>query len=173
MTAIPLQSVSFRSGAVPTAGRMTVLTEIATKENTKNDPAAAGSGLDLETMLSVRASVKDLGAVQHSWVDLHVFDEHDELIRSETLPLHAIGDDGDDPEYGFDGSVYRGTGASPGSVWLAPDARKVQFRVYCEVGGTVFSDGLLRQHDVPADSAVTNPRVAKPPSRRRASSAAK
>jgi hypothetical protein len=172
MTAIPLQSVAFRTGAVPISGRMTVLTEIATKQNAKNDPAAAGSGLDLETMLSVRASVKDLGTVQHSWVDLHVFDEHDQLIRSETLPLHPVGGDADaEEEYGFDGSVYRGTGASPGSVWLAPDARKVQFRVYCEVGGTVFSDGLLRQHDVAADSTVTNPRAARPPSRRRTSTA--
>ncbi len=171
MTAIPLQSVTFRDGAVPVSGRMTVVTEIATKENAKNAPDAAGSGLDLETMLIVRASVKDLGTVQHSWVDLHVFDEHDELIRSETLPLHPVGDDTGDEEYGFDGSVYRGTGASPGSVWLAPDARKVQFRVYCEVGGTVFSDGLLRQHDVPADSAVTNPRAARQPSRRRTSTA--
>lgn len=167
MTAIPLQSVAFRTGAVPTSGRMTVLTEIATKENAKDDPEGAGSGLDLETTLSVRTSVKDLGTVQHTWVDLHVFDEHDELIRSETLPLHLVSGDNGVEEYSFDGSVYRGTGASPGSVWLAPDARKVQFRLYCEVGDTVFSDGLLRQHDVPSDGAVTNPRAARSPSRRK------
>ncbi|MDQ6726186.1 MAG: hypothetical protein M3066_08500 [Actinomycetota bacterium] len=170
MTAIPLQSVAFRDGAVPMSGRMTVLTEIATKENAKDDPDGAGSGLDLHTTLSVRTTVHDLGTVQHTWVDLHVFDEHDELIRSETLPLHPVGVKGGPEEYGFDGSVYRGTGASPGSVWLAPDARKVQFRLYCEVNGTVFSDGLLRQHDVPSDSVVTNPRAARPPSRRKSPS---
>jgi len=149
---------------------MAVLTEIATKTNAKDNSAGAGSGLDLETMLSVRTSVKELGSIEHSWVDLHVFDENDELISSETLPLHPVPGDDETEEFGFDGSVYRGTGASPGSVWLAPDARKVQFRVYCEVAGTVFSDGLLRQHDLPADSVVTNPGAARPPSRRKTAS---
>lgn len=171
MTTIPLQSVNFRTDAVPARGMVTVLDESATKVNAKDDPANQGSGLDLETMLTVRARVRNAGTVNSSWVDLHVFDAADELIRSETLPLRYVrgGDDGD--EYGFEGSVYRGTGASPGSVWLAPDARKVQYRLYCEADGTVFSDGLLRQHDVPADSAVTNPRAARQPSRRRTSTA--
>jgi hypothetical protein len=171
MTAIPMQSVSFRADAVAMPEMVTVLDESATKMNAKNNPADAGSGLDLETMLSLRAWVRDLGDVKHIWVDLHVFDDHDKLIRSETLPLHYLrgADDGD--EYGFEGSVYRGTGASPGSVWLAPDARKVQYRLYYDAGGTVFSDGLLRQHDVEADSRVTNPYFAPP--RRRASSAQK
>jgi len=167
MTAIPLQSVAFRDGAVPTAEMVTVLDESATKTNAKGDPAAAGSGLDLETMLSLRAWVRDLGDVKHAWVDLHVFDGHDQLIRSETLPLRHLRavDDGD--EYGFEGSVYRGTGASPGSVWLAPDARKVQYRLYYEAEGTVFSDGLLRQHELPADNLVTNSHPG--PARRRRS----
>jgi len=167
MTAIPFQSVAFRDGAVTTADMVTVLDECASKTNAKADPAVAGSGLDLETMLSLKAWVRDLGDVKHAWVDLHVFDADDQLIRSETLPLYHLRavDDGD--EYGFEGSVYRGTGASPGSVWLAPDARKVQFRLYYEAEGTVFSDGLLRQHEVPADSLVANPHVA-PPRRRRA-----
>lgn len=73
--------------------------------------------------------------------------------------------DGDGEIFGFDGGVYRGTGASPGSVWLAPDARKVQYRLYYEVAGAVYSDGLLRQHDLPPDSELT--RSAEPPSRRK------
>jgi hypothetical protein len=164
MTAIPLQSVAFRDGAVTSPEMVIVLDESTTKMNAKNDPADAGSGLDLETMLSLKAWARDLGEVKHIWLDVHVFDAQDQLIRSQTLPLHHLraADEGD--EYGFEGSVYRGTGASPGSVWLAPDARKVQYRLYYEAEGTVFSDGLLRQHDVEADSLVTNPHAA--PARR-------
>lgn len=171
MTAIPMQSVAFRSGAVASPDMVIVLDESTTKMNAKNDPAGAGSGLDLETMLSLKAWARDRGEMKHIWVDVHVFDDHDELIRSETLPLHLLraADDGD--EYGFEGSVYRGTGASPGSVWLAPDARKVQYRLYYEAEGTVYSDGLLRQHDVQADSLVTNPHAA-PSRRKRAASPA-
>ena len=171
MTAIPLQSVAFRTGAVPTPDMVTVLDDSATKINAKTDPDGAGTGLDLETMLSVRALVRDLGDAKHTWVDLHVFDDRDQLICSETLPLHYVREADDGDEYVFEGSVYRGTGASPGSVWLAPDARKVQYRLYYEAEGSVFSDGLLRQHDVPADSVITNPPVADPPApprRRRA-----
>jgi hypothetical protein len=73
--------------------------------------------------------------------------------------------------YGFEGDVYRGTGSSPGSVWLAPDARKLQYRVYAETGGTVYSDGLLRQHDLPPDSELSNS-VAPKPKRKRAPAAA-
>lgn len=171
MTTIPLQSVNFRTDAVPARGMVTVLDESAIKVNAKEDPAGQGSGLDLETMLTVRARIHNAGTVNSSWVDLHVFDAADELIRSETLPLRYVrgGDEGD--EYGFEGSVYRGTGASPGSVWLAPDARKVQYRLYCEADGTVFSDGLLRQHDVAADSVTTNPGAPAPKAGRRKTAA--
>jgi hypothetical protein len=144
-----------------------VLDEAATKRNIKAETSTSGStGLDLETVLSIQAWVRKLGESQHCWLDLHVFDDCDQLIRSETLPLSYVRPVEDDADlFGFEGTVYRGTGASPGSVWLAPDARKVQYRVYYEAAGTDFSDGLLRQHELPPDSDFTN--SAEPPSRRK------
>lgn len=141
--------------------------ESATKQNIKAATSTSGSvGLDLETVVSVQAWVRKLAEQQHSWLDLHVFDECDQLIRSVTLPLsHVRAADDDGEVFGFEGGVYRGTGASPGSVWLAPDARKVQYRVYFEAGGTVYSDGLLRQHDLAPDAEFTN--STEPPSRRK------
>lgn len=168
MTVVPLQSVSFRTDAVSVWASVAVTEEAVVKRNAREDPANAGSGLDLETMLSLRTTVADPGADGSSWVDLHVFDDHDQLIRSETLPLAYVAKTEAGCEYRFDGSIYRGTGASPGSVWLAPDARKVQYRLYYEAKGTVFSDGLLRQHDVAADSTVMNPRVDPKPARKQA-----
>lgn len=169
MVTIPFESVGFRTDAVPSRDAVLVLDESTTKRNNKASGAGgAGVGLDLETVLSVHAWVRPLAEPRYSWVDLHVFDEGDRVIRSETLPLRYLraGDDGGDV-YGFEGGVYRGSGASPGSVWLAPDARKVQYRVYYEAGGTVYTDGLLRQHELPPDNELTNSAPPPPPRRRR------
>jgi hypothetical protein len=152
-----------------------VLDEAATKTNTKDlgPPSRGGVGLDLETALTVQVQVRPAEGPAYCWMDVHVFDGDDELIRSETLPLHYLGvaDESDCEVYGFDAKVFRGSGASPGSVWLAPDARRVQYRVYYETGGIVFSDGLLRQHELAPDSSVTHGAPAPAPARRRRSPA--
>ncbi|MGI9079618.1 MAG: hypothetical protein ACR2GF_02135 [Acidimicrobiales bacterium] len=156
---IPLESVAFREGAVPRPDMVSVIDETATKENAKPPgPTGDAAGLELETKLSLQAWVRNVDPVKHSWVDLHVFDENDQLIRAETQALDwlkAAGDDGD--IFGFEGSIFRGTGAVGGSVWFGEDVRKLQYRLYYEVNGTVFSDGVLRQHEVTADSEVMNP----------------
>ncbi len=111
MVAIPLESVGFRTGAVLSPEMAVVVEDVATKRNAKAS-GSAGVGLDLETVLSVQALVPKLGEPQYAWIDLHVFDDSNRLIRSETLPLQYLRagvDDGD--VYGFEGSVYRGTGA--------------------------------------------------------------
>ncbi|MGI8776709.1 MAG: hypothetical protein ACR2LJ_04835 [Acidimicrobiales bacterium] len=171
---IPLESVAYREGAVPRPDMVSVVDETATKENAKPPgPTGDAAGLELETKLSVQAWVRNVDPTKYSWVDLHVFDENDQLIRAETLALdwlEAAGDDGD--IFAFEGSIYRGTGAVGGSVWFGEDARKLQYRLYYEVNGTVFSDGVLRQHEVTADAEVMNPshstakprRTAKAPS---------
>ncbi len=168
---IPLESVGFRAGAVPDRTKVIVLEDSAAKTETGSSEAnGAGVGLDLEAVLSVKAQVADADGTRYCWIDVHVFDEHDRLIQSETLPMRYVGaaEDGG-CIFGFEGSVFRGTGASPGSVWLAPDARKLQYRLHYEVAGTVFSDGLLRQHDLAADGALTRSgKPAKPARRPRA-----
>lgn len=168
MATIPLESVRSRAGAVTRQDMVVVLEESATKIDAKaSGTPGGGTGLDLETVLSVRAWARRDGDVGSCWFDVCLFDDCDRLIRSETLPMEHVcaADDGGDI-FAFEGSVYRGTGASPGSVWLAPDAHKLQFRVYCQIDGTVFTDGLLRQHDIPPDGALTH---CGPPARNRRS----
>jgi len=172
MVTIPLESVTYREGAIPRPDMVNVLDAGASKENAKSPgPTGDAAGLELETKLSVQAWVRNVDPAKHTWVDLHLFDENDQLIRGETLPLEyqkSADDDGD--IYAFDGSVYRGTGAVGGSVWFGQDARKVQYRLYYEVNGIVFSDGLLRQHDLASDGEVMNP---SGPGRRATSPASK
>jgi hypothetical protein len=160
---------------------VSVLDEAATKTNAMESsrPSRGGAGLDLETALAVQVQVRRVDGPAYCWMDVHVFDGDDALIRSETLPLqHARAAEVDGCDvYAFDASVYRGSGATPGSVWLAPDARRVQYRVYYETDGTVFSDGLLRQHELAPDASVTlsgapGPAAKPAPARRRRSTAA-
>ncbi|MDQ6796835.1 MAG: hypothetical protein M3011_02210 [Actinomycetota bacterium] len=163
MVKIPLESVVYRTDAVPRPDMVSVLDEAAAKENAKPPgPTGDTAGLELETKLSVQAWVRNVDPTKYSWVDLHVFDEHDQLIRAETRALEWLKGAGDDGDiYAFDGSVYRGTGAVGGSVWFGQDARKLQYRLYYEVNGTVFSDGVLRQLDLAADRDVVNPPAPK------------
>lgn len=168
MVVIPLQSVTYREGAVPRPDMVNVLEAGASKENAKSpSPTGDAGGLELETKLSVQAWVRNVDPAKHTWLDLHVFDENDQLVRSETMALDylkAAGDDGD--IYAFEGSVHRGTGAVGGSAWFGPDVRKLQYRLYYEVNGTVFSDGLLRQHELASDGDVINPPAARRPATR-------
>ena len=100
MATIPLESVRTRAGAVPNQDMVVVLEESATKIDAKASAApGGGTGLDLETVLSVRAWARRDGEVGHCWFDVRLFDDCDRLIRSETLPMEHEGaaddDDGD------------------------------------------------------------------------------
>src|SRR6266568_3693143 len=54
-----------------------------------------------------------------------------------------------------DDKIYQGSGGGSGmGAWTRPDARKVQFRLYYEVNSELFTDGLLHQHEVPADDSI-------------------
>src|SRR5436305_12098759 len=104
MVTIPLDSVEFRTGAIPRKEMVVVIDESATKKNIKAATATSGStGLDLETVLSVQAWVRNLGEPRYSWIDLHVFDEGGQVIRSETVPLTFVRSGEDDGEvFGFE-----------------------------------------------------------------------
>ncbi len=156
---------------MPRPDMVSVVDEAAGKENAKTPgPTGDAAGLELETRLTVQAWVRNVDPARYTWLDLHVFDENDQLIQGETLALEYLRSGGDEGDiYAFDGSVYRGTGAVGGSVWFGQDARKLQYRLYYEVNGTVFSDGLLRQHDLPPDGDLTN--SGAPPSRRKRATA--
>ncbi len=40
-------------------------------------------------------------------------------------------------------------------MWPRPDGRLLEFRLYYEVGGNLFTDGYLHQSEVQADAAVS------------------
>lgn len=149
---VPAQSVSYRTGAVTREDMVNVLEQSAVKVNVFPAGPSGRQGTDLQTLLKVTAWVNETYGA-NTWIDVHVFNDHDELIHAETMTLLP------DSRYGrvryeFSGTVYQGSTATPGSVQPRPDARKVQYRLYCEMNDQVFTDGILHQHDLQED-AVT------------------
>jgi hypothetical protein len=154
----PERPVSFRTGAVRRKDAVNVFADVVVKGRHilgGGPPGSTSNTVQMRTRLSLSAWVRNLAYEKHVWVDLHVFDGSDRLVHSETLPLSyggAAGGGGD--FFSIDQTVFVGFTASPGSVVLRPDARKVQYRLYAEMTGQVFSDGVLHQYLLQED-AVT------------------
>lgn len=155
--ASPRQSVAYRWGALTNPATVNVFAESVTKSNVFPQPAQGPrAGLDLETRLLVQAWVRNLAYTKQVWIDVHVFNGHDQLVQAATLPLSYLAETGGGGDFFLiDQTIYQGSVATPGSVSPRPEARKVQYRLYYQVSGQVFTDGLLHEHELLED-AVTD-----------------
>jgi hypothetical protein len=107
-----------------------------------------------DTALRVEACVPNQHTEKSVWIDAHVLDVEGRVIHRETLALRwtqAAGDGGD--RFVHDGPLYHGSVATPGSVNLRPDARAVEYRLYCEQGGAVTTDGRAHRCTLRSDVA--------------------
>jgi hypothetical protein len=107
-----------------------------------------------DTALRVEACVPNQHTEKSVWIDAHVLDAEGRVIHRETLALRwtqAAGDGGD--RFVHDGPLYHGSVATPGSVNLRPDARAVEYRLYCEQGGEVTTDGRAHRCTLRSDVA--------------------
>jgi hypothetical protein len=148
--ASPEPPVALREGATVDRGKVNVLAEAATKQNVSSHPY--GGSTNLRTRLVVVAWVRNTAYEKHAWVDLHVYDGGGSLLESETVPLEYAGSGGSGGDlFQLDRSVYQGSIAGPGSISLRPQALFVQYRLYGEIGGSVFTDGILHQHELSDD----------------------
>ena len=151
----PAPPVSYRTGATTNLEMVNVFADAVSKVDAFPLGEFGRKGTDLQTRLFVHAWVRNLSPTKYVWVDLHVFDGEGQLIHSETLPLVWLAPAGGGGDFFvIDRVVYQGSVATPGSVSPRPDARTVQYRLYYEVDGLVWTDGVLHQHDVPADASV-------------------
>ena len=147
----PNDSLHARAGAVVDAALICVAEDAAVKENAfESRPGYPRAGASLQTNLHVAARVQRpadaAGAAEGVWVDVHFFDADASLIHGDTLPLRRTGeaDEGHDL-YVLDGMLYQGSVATPGSVTPRPDVRSVQYRIYCQLGDRVVTDGVLHR----------------------------
>lgn len=150
--------VGYRLGTVPDVGMVNVLAARVQKKRVSLPGATPGTsfGAELRTTLSLSVWVRNIEYEKNVWIDVHVFGPADDLIHSETLTLHYRGaEEGNGDGFGLDREIYRGTGGGSGmGVWRKPDARKIQYRLYYQVGHRVFSDGILHQAELREDAAV-------------------
>ena len=149
----PARSVSPRAGAAVDPAVVQVREDAAVKHNTfPSRPGHSSGGAHWQTHLHVSAWVQNTTYAKSVWADVHVFAHDGTLVSSETCAFayeRPAGDGGD--VFVLDCAVYEGATVTPGSATPRPDARLVQYRLYCELGGGIFTDGLLHECLLKAD----------------------
>jgi hypothetical protein len=144
--------VGLRTHAQVRPDVVSVLDQSGRKRNMfPNLPSGPSNGTDIQTFLHVGAWVSDTVFGANAWIDLHIFDAQDKRVHAETTTLKYTGF-GPYPSYGFDGKIFQGSVATPGSVSPRPDARKIQYRLYYEIHYQVFTDGILHQLELKGDA---------------------
>jgi hypothetical protein len=144
--------VVLRPAAEIDSSRIRVVEDAAGKEQI----AIGGSGTRLRTGLVVRALIHGPSEATSAWADVHVFDATDDLIHTGTITLdQAESQGGEDVLRYWDAEVYQGSGGASGmGVWARPDAHTIQYRVYSRIDDHVYTNGVLHQFDLPADTEV-------------------
>jgi hypothetical protein len=152
----PQNPVRYREGAIPNPGFVNVLDQAATKKNVfPAPPNGPPVGKDLRTFLDVRAWVRNVAFAKEVWIDVHVFDRDAARIEAATFGLPWEGSAGGFADlFRFQGEIYRGLTATPGSVSPRPNAWLVQYRQYYAVEGKLYTDAILHQLEL-VDDAVT------------------
>jgi hypothetical protein len=143
----PTPSIRPRADALTDAGMVRHVDGAAVKENAFASYAGHPSGMsNLQTRLRVEAWVRNDHYAKAVWIDVHVLARGADVVHGATVPLRhtrAAGDGGD--LFVFDATLYHGSVATQGSVEPRPDARVVEYRLYCEQGDRVFTDGITHR----------------------------
>ena len=138
-------SIAPRSGSIVDPAVVRLSDDAAVKINALPSRSGYASGMSrMQTHLHVEAWLKNLTYTKNAWIDVHVLDEGGALLHGETLALRyarPAGDGGD--FFVLDHLLYYGSVATEGSIEQRPDARTVQYYLYGEMGGRVFSDGIV------------------------------
>jgi len=145
---IPMRSVALRPDSLVDLDQVRVAEDTATKEDAK-------LGMSVRTLLVIRAVTEDPDGSDDTWADVHVFDASGDVIHAGTVVFEQLKGSADPATRVLDDEVYGGSGGGSGmGAWSRPDAHTVQYRLYCECAGQVFTDGVLHQFEVPADEDV-------------------
>ncbi len=149
----PTRSVRPRADALTDAGMVRLVGGAAVKENAFASYTGHPSGMsNLQTRLRVEAWVRNDRYAKAVWIDVHVLARGANLVHGATVPLQyarAAGDGGD--LFVLDAALYQGSVATQGSVEPRPDARVVEYRLYCEQGDGVFTDGIAHRCELRTD----------------------
>jgi hypothetical protein len=117
-----------RPGAVPSLEMVNVFEE----------------ALSAPTRLLTKAWVRNVAYDKKVWLDVDLIGRSGEPLHSETLPLRYVEPAGGTGDF-FAGDVP--VAPSTRSARRA-SARELRYRLYYEVAGRVFTDGICHQHQL-------------------------
>jgi hypothetical protein len=151
----PPDPVRYREGAIADPGIVNVFGQTAVKRNVFPAPAnGPPAGKNLRTSLALQAWVKNVAFAKAVWIDVHVFDRTGARIAAATFGLSWQASDGGFGDlFGFNGDVYQGLTATPGSVSPRRNAWLIPYRLYYAVEDRLYTDAVLHQLEV-VDDAV-------------------
>jgi len=151
----PAQIVAPHAGASADQAVLHLQEAEAVKHNTFPSRPGYPSGMaHWQTHLHAEAWVQNAPGAKNVWADVQVFGHDGALVASGTPSFvheRPAGDGGD--LFRLDWAAYEGATATPGSVTPRPDVRRVEFRVYGEINGRIFTDGILHHCELKSDSA--------------------
>jgi len=131
-----------------------------------------GRTLGEAVALSVQAWVRNLAYDKEVWVDVRLLGSNDEVLHAETLPLQYHG-----PAEG--GGDFFSVGAAiptPRAGVEVPAASALEYRLYSQMNGQLFTDGILHRHEgtpgTPAPGPSTAAKTAAKPAAKKAAAKA-
>lgn len=139
--AIPGHPINQRPGAATRLDMVNVLGWLARRDGSEPQVSRMER---LRTRLLVHAWVNNVAYAKDVWADVYLLDLAGEILYAQTFGLSYVepaGTNGDS----FVADVLvpsSGLGSRSG------EGRRVQFRLYYEVGGAVFTDGLLHDQEI-------------------------
>ncbi|HEX8847562.1 MAG TPA: DUF6209 family protein [Pyrinomonadaceae bacterium] len=142
---VPEYSFSYRAGAIPNLEMVNVFEE--TPPQTIQDYIGGHTGplgSALCTRLFVKSWVKNIAYLKHVWLDIYTFGFKEELLSAKPhimRYLEPAGGNGD--FFVLDDKIY-----VPGAPGSGHWDRKVHYRLYFEANSTVYTDGILHEHDI-------------------------
>jgi hypothetical protein len=118
------------------------------------------------TRLFAQVWVNNVAYAKDVWADVYLLDGARDVLYAQTFGFQYLEPaDGDGDSFGLDVWV-----PSSGLGSRAGEARRLQFRIYYEVEGTLFTDGFVHDHELilPDRAAATGrPGEARTVSKRR------
>lgn len=99
-------------------------------------------GLASPTRLLAKAWVKNVAYDKRVWLDVDILGRSGEALHSDTLPLQYLEPAGGAGDF-FLGDVAVRVATRPTQ---RAAARQLRYRLYYEVGGQVFTDGVCHHH---------------------------
>ena len=137
-------SPDYRWNAVPSADRVSVVSDEVSWEDT----SGSGAGRQAAARLAITVQVRQVQPATRVGLDLYAFDADGGLVSFDTHDLQhsgpAAGEAGAGELFVLDAPVWDAPAAAPAS---AP--RKLKYRVYVRPEAGLFTDGLLHDLTLP------------------------